>query len=124
MKSQFRIALTIASFLFTVQFAFAQQAKTVSLKQTPGVFEKTELTLEAGKPYIFEVSNAGIDHEVGFVVAPKGKLEQENHIKNAYLTKTIKDGEKATSNEVVLEKGEYVYFCPLNPTPQYTLVVK
>ena len=102
----------------------AQEPKTVSLSQTPGEFEQTELKLKAGKPYVFEVVNNGVDHEIGFVIAPKGKTDQANHISNAYLKSTISDGETAQSNEVVLEKGEYVYFCPLNPTPQYTLIVK
>jgi hypothetical protein len=81
------------------------------------------LNLKAGT-YIFEVTNTGVDHEVGFVIAPKGKTEQENHITSAYVQKTIKDGESSTSQEVKLTKGEYVYFCPMNPTPLYTLVVE
>lgn len=28
-----------------------------------------------------------------------------------------------TSPEVKLKKGKYEYFCPLNPTPRYSLVV-
>ena len=103
---------------------FAQEAEVIKLEQTPGKFETTELTLKAGESYIFEVTNSGVDHKVGFVVAPEGKTDQENHISNAYLTKTIKDGESAQSKVVTLEKGEYVYFCPLNPTPQYKITVK
>ena len=102
----------------------AQEAEKVSLVQVPGEFQQTELTLEAGKPYVFEVANSGVDHKVGFVVAPEGKTDQANHIQNAYLKSTIKDGETAESNEVVLEKGTYVYFCPLNPTPQYKIIVE
>lgn len=104
--------------------SFGQKAKTVKLNQVPGEFEKKEITLKAGKPYVFEVTNQGVDHEVGFVVAPKGQTEQANHVKEAYLKKTVNDGESAQSNVVTLEAGEYVYFCPLNPTPEYTLVVK
>ncbi len=102
----------------------AQQPKKVKLTQTPGEFEKTELKLKAGKEYVFEIANDGIDHEVGFVIAPKGKTEQANHITEAYVQKTIADGEKSVSNVVTLEAGEYVYFCPMNPTPLYTLVVE
>lgn len=105
-------------------FVNAQKVEKVSLVQTPGKFEQTELTLKAGKPYVFEVANSGIDHKVGFVVAPKGKADQANHIQNAYLKSTVEDGETAQSNEVVLESGEYVYFCPLNPTPQYKIIVE
>ena len=101
----------------------AQEAKTVSLVQTPGEFDKTELKLEAGNAYVFEVENSGVDHQVGFVVAPKGQTDQANHVKEAYVKQAISDGETSTSNVVTLEAGEYVYFCPLNPTPQYTLIV-
>ena len=102
----------------------AQNAKKVSLVQTPGQFEKTELKLKAGKDYVFEVENKGVDHAVGFVIAPKGKTDQADHIQSSYLGSTIKDGEKASSGVVTLEPGEYVYFCPLNPTPLYTIVVE
>ena len=102
---------------------FSQEANTIKLDQTKGDFVVKNLTLSEGE-YIFEVTNQGVDHEIGFVLAPKGKTEQENHIKNAYLTKTPKNGETATSKPVTLTKGENVYFCPLNPTPQYTLTVE
>ena len=102
----------------------AQKAKTVSLVQTPGEFNQTELKLKAGTPYIFEVENDGVDHEVGFVIAPKGKTEQQYHVQEAYVQKAISNGETTTSNVVTLEEGEYVYFCPLNPTPLYTLIVE
>ena len=105
-------------------FANGQDAKTISLVQVPGEFKQTELKLEAGTAYVFEVVNSGVDHEVGFVIAPKGKTGQANHIQSAYLTNTIEDGQTASSNKVVLEKGEYVYFCPLIPTPQYRITVE
>ena len=105
-------------------FAKAQEVEKVSLVQVPGKFEQTALSLKAGTSYIFEVENSGVDHEVGFVIAPKGQTEQANHIQSAYLQTVVKDGESAQSNQVVLEKGEYVYFCPLNPTPQYTVTVE
>ncbi|MFY0598315.1 MAG: cupredoxin domain-containing protein [Cyclobacteriaceae bacterium] len=116
------IALVVV--LFAGHESAAQKPKKVKLEQNPGVFKQTELKLKAGKTYIFEVANNGVDHPIGFVVAPKGKPEQENHIPEAYLTNTVEEGGKGTSKEVVLEKGEYIYFCPLNPTPQYTLVVE
>lgn len=99
------------------------EAKVIQLKQTPGEFNKKELKLKAGQPYVFEISNSGVDHEVGFVVTPKGKRTKADHIQNAYVQKMIPNGEKSTSKEVVLEAGEYEYFCPLNPTPHYSIVV-
>ena len=102
---------------------FAQEAKTIKLEQSEGEFNIQGLTLEAGT-YVFEISNNGVDHEVGFVLAPKGQTDQENHIQEAYVQKTINNGETSRSKEVTLQKGEYVFFCPLNPTPHYEIVVK
>ena len=119
--------------LFLVAFTFTAAAqdkmmkkegvKTVSLEQTKGEFTQKQITLSEGT-YIFEISNNEVGHNVGFVLAPKGKTDAANHIKNAYVTAQVKNNTKETSKEVTLKKGEYVYFCPLNPTPQYTLIVK
>ncbi|WP_340065241.1 hypothetical protein [Ascidiimonas aurantiaca] len=108
--------------IFAFVASLSAQEK-VSLKQTEGEFTQKEVRLAPGN-YVFEVTNEGVDRKVGFVLAPKGKTDQKYHIKNAYLQKTIANGETATSKEVLLKKGEYVYFCPLNPTPQYTLLVE
>ncbi len=101
----------------------AQSAKTIQLEQTEGVFTIQSLTLAEGD-YVFEISNNGVDHEVGFVLAPKGKTDPENHIKAAYVQAPVKDGASSQSQTVSLAKGEYVYFCPLNPTPQYSITVE
>ena len=98
--------------------------KVIELTQTPGEFVQQKLNLIAGETYVFQVTNKGVDHEVGFVVAPKGKPEQVNHIKNAYVKEMVKNGESQMSNEVVLEAGEYIFFCPMNPTPQYIITVE
>lgn len=119
-----KVILTFAIIAGIVFAADAQKAKTIKLSQTPGEFTQTELTLKAGKSYVFEITNDGVDHEVGFVIAPAGKTDAPNHVKEAYVSKTVKDGESSQSKEVVLEPGEYVYFCPMNPTPQYTITVK
>lgn len=101
----------------------AQEVKTVSLEQTTGEFTQKSLTLSEGT-YVFEISNNGVDHELGFVLAPKGKTDEANHIKEAYVTSMVATNSKSKTQKVTLAKGEYVYFCPLNPTPQYTLIVK
>ena len=98
------------------------KAKTVAFTQVGGEFMQKEMTLKAGT-YVFEVSNKNVGHEVGFVLAPKGKTDKANHIKAAYVKAPVKMGSMSQTNEITLEKGEYVYFCPLNPTPEYTLVV-
>ena len=105
--------------------AIAQEkAKVVKLAQVEGKFTKEKLTLKPGS-YIFEVKNKNVDKALGLVVAPadaEGKAGV--HIKEGYLAKTIEKGESARSQVVTLEPGTYKYFCPLNPTPEYTIVVK
>ncbi len=122
MKNIVLVAL-LAVFSFTAAAQDKKAVKTVALEQTSGEFTQKSLTLSEGT-YVFEIANNNIDHEVGFVLAPKGKTDQANHIKSAYVTSPVKTNSKSTSKEVKLAKGEYVYFCPLNPTPQYTLIVK
>ena len=107
--------------------AMMKDSKTtvVSLEQTKGEFTQKEITLKKGD-YVFEISNNNVGHQVGFVLVPKGKdaSKPENHIKTAYVTKAVENNSKEQSNVTTLAKGEYVYFCPLNPTPQYTLKVE
>jgi plastocyanin len=114
----------IAVVIIVLGFAFntnAQEVKTVSLEQTKGEFTQKQITLSEGS-YIFEISNTNVGHNVGFVLAPKSDVKA--HIKNAYVTAQVENNTKQTSKTVTLTKGEYVYFCPLNPTPQYTLIVE
>lgn len=118
-----KLASLITLFFAFTLAAFAQDAKTVQLQQTNGEFTVKELKLSEGT-YVFEIKNSGVDHEVGFVLAPEGKTDAAHHIKNAYVTETVATGKTQSSKEVKLEKGSYVYFCPLNPTPQYKLIVE
>lgn len=96
--------------------------KKIALEQTPGTFTVQSLTVKEGA-YQFEISNAGVDQEVGFVVVPKGKYDAMDHIKTAYVTSTVPKGSSSTTGIVELTAGEYEYFCPLNKTPKYTLTV-
>ena len=99
--------------------------KVVKLTQVPGDFNKKEITLKSGKDYVFEITNKGVDHEVGFVIAElKDNGEAGEHVKTSYLSKTIKDGESGQSKVINLKPGKYGYFCPLNPTPVRTITVK
>lgn len=119
-KSVFTLLIALVAFVAT---GFSQEVKTVTLEQTKGEFTVQELKLSPGD-YVFEVQNNGVDHPVGLVVAPEGKTDKKHHIQNAYLVSTPKSGESAKSKTVNLKKGTYVYFCPLNPTPQYKLIVQ
>lgn len=122
MKRSIMIIALLVGFAAT-GFAQKEEAKVIKLDQTPGVFTIEALTLKPGK-YIFEVTNSGVDHEVGFVIAPVTNGKEGDHIKAGYLPKAIKDGEKASSKVVELKAGTYNYFCPLNPTPHYQIIVK
>jgi len=120
-----RLASLITLFLAFTAATFAQDVKTVQLQQTNGEFTVKELKLSEGN-YVFEIENTGVDHNVGFVLVKEGQdaSEAKNHIKEAYVQKPVGTGKTESSKEVKLEKGSYVYFCPLNPTPQYKLIVE
>lgn len=126
MKKLIAILVLFVGFSMTTQAQnkmMKKNVKTVSLQQTKGEFTQKSITLSPGT-YVFEIENTGVGHDVGFVLAPKGKTDAANHIKNAYVTEVVKNDTKGHSKKVTLKKGEYVYFCPLNPTPQYTLIVE
>ena len=102
----------------------SDEVKTIKLEQTPGEFTQKSVTVPAGT-YVFEVANNGIDHNVGFVLVEKGKdvSKPENHIQTAYVTSPVGTNESQTSKPTVLTKGEYVYFCPLNPTSTDNILI-
>lgn len=118
------IFLTVAFFALTLT-SNAQDVKTISLEQTKGEFTQKEIKITEGT-YVFNISNNQAGTDVGFVLVPSGKdaSDANNHIKEAYVTQVVKEGETQNSKEVTLSKGTYTYFCPLNKTPQYTLTVQ
>ena len=122
MKKTIAIIVLVLGFIFNSN---AQEVKKVKLEQTKGEFTEKSLTLSEGT-YIFDIINSGVGTKVGFVLVPKGKsvTDPNNHIKNAYVTSPVETNTIGNTKEVTLTKGEYVYFCPLNKTPQYTLTVK
>ena len=83
------------------------------------------IELEPGT-YVFRVTNQDVPYELGFWLR-----EHDYNWKNPLhkLTKiSVSGGGIAPGTtkdyEVELEPGEYLYSCPLNPTPDYRLVVK
>ncbi len=83
------------------------------------------LMLAPGK-YIFRVTNKNVPYELGFWVR-EHDYDWRNPLHK--LTKINKSGGglnlgHTQDYEVELEEGEYLYSCPLNPTPDYRLVVK
>ena len=116
-----KIIISILTVIFSFSISIGQTTQ-VDLTQTPGVFITNDLALEAGS-YQFNIVNQGVEHEVGFVLVPKGKYDATDHIKEAYVKAPVATGKNSLTDVVILEAGEYEYFCPLNPTPKYSLKV-
>lgn len=76
--------------------------------------------------YVFRVTNKNVPYELGFWLR-EADYQLGNPVHK--LTKTSVSGGglalgKTQDYEIELEPGEYLYSCPLNPTPDYRLVVK
>ena len=83
------------------------------------------IELKPGK-YVFRVTNKNVPYVLGFWLR-EHDYNWQNPIHK--ITKTSVSGgglETGTSKDyvVTLKPGEYLYSCPLNPTPDYRLVVK
>ncbi len=77
------------------------------------------MTLKPGK-YVFRVTNSNVPYGLGFWLRGDGIVSRATlpSVSGGGLTRgTTKD------YEIELKPGEYVYSCPLNPTPDYKLVV-
>jgi hypothetical protein len=89
------------------------------------IAEATPLQLKPGR-YVFRVTNKNVPYELGFWLR-----EHDYSLSNPLhkVTKiSVSGGGLAlgtTKDYVVdLKPGQYVYSCPLNPTPNYRLVVR
>ncbi len=83
------------------------------------------LELKPGK-YVFRVVNKNVPYDLGFWLR-EHDYDWRNPIHK--LTKTSVSGGglglgQTKDYHVELEPGEYLYSCPLNPTPDYRIVVK
>lgn len=78
------------------------------------------LELKPGR-YIFRVSNENVPYELGFWLRGATLVDRA-------LLPSVSGGGLALGTtrdyEIELKPGEYVYSCPLNPTPDYSLIVK
>lgn len=122
----FTIAL---AFLVTINVSAQTAEKDVTiiqLTQVEGEFETQNLDLKPGK-YQFRIVNKDIDKEVGFLIQPAADADKDpmkTAVKNSFASEMIKKGEARYTGVVELSAGEYVYSCPLNPTPHYKISVK
>ena len=109
-------------------FKTAKKADCQAINGTTGAARLAEakvLNLKPGK-YIFRVTNRDVPYTLGFFL----REHDYNWINPLHkLTKTAVSGgglDMGTTQdfEVELEPGDYLYSCPLNPTPDYKLVVR
>lgn len=82
--------------------------------------EAKPLQLAPGK-YVFRVTNRNVPYELGFWLRGASLLDRAR-------LPSVSGGGLATGKtqdyEIELKPGNYVYSCPLNPTPDYKLVVR
>ena len=77
------------------------------------------ISLDPGK-YIFRVTNKNVPYGLGFWLRGDGLINRAKLPSVSGGGLTIG---KSRDYAIDLEPGEYVYSCPLNPTPDYRLVV-
>ena len=128
------------------------QAKTIELTQTPCQFLESEggkdrgfksakgsdcetingrtgkqrlaesktIELKPGK-YVFRVTNRDVPYELGFWLRGASLIDRARlpSVSGGGLT-----AGKTQDYAIELKPGNYVYSCPLNPTPDYKLVVR
>ena len=146
------IGATVAGIGLAAQASLAAEPRLIELTQTPCQFIESEngvdngftttkkadcesinaktgaerlskakiLELKPGK-YIFRVTNKNVSYPLGFWLRGASLIDRVRlpSVSSGGLTRgTTKD------YVVELEEGEYVYSCPLNPTPNYLLTVK
>ncbi len=144
-------AVTVSAFSLSSELQASSDATVIVLTQTPCQFLETEgadhgytsteradcmkindasgaerlansekMTLKPGK-YIFRVSNKNVPYTLGFWLRGDG-------LANRAMLPSVSGGgltEGQTADyEITLEEGDYVFSCPLNPTPDYKLQVK
>jgi len=88
-------------------------------KQTIGQRQFKPLHLSPGK-VIFRVTNKSVPYELGFWIRGRG-------LRRATLPSVSGGGllfGQTKDYALTLKKGSYWYSCPLNPTPNYPLIVE
>lgn len=82
---------------------------------------KAEPMVLAPGEYIFRVSNRNVSYPLGFWLRGDGLVARATlpSVSGGGLTTG-----KTQDYRITLEPGEYVYSCPLNPTPDYPVIVR
>lgn len=122
----FAAVATLFSANSTVAQTMESDVTIIELTQTESQFFTQNLNLKPGK-YQFRVINKDVNKDVGFVIqkaANKMEDVMKTAVPNSFTTALVKKGEAQYTGIVELKAGDYVYSCPLNPTPHYTIKVK
>lgn len=104
-------------------FTTTQKADCEAINERTGegrLAEAKVLKLKPGK-YVFRVSNENVPYEVGFWLRGAGLIGRATLPSvsgGGLVTGATKD------YEIELVDGEYLYSCPLNPTPDYKIDVE
>ncbi len=103
----------------------AEDCKAINGKSGNDRLAKAKpIELKAGK-YLFRVTNRNVPYNLGFWLRSKD-YDWKNPLHKVTRVSVSGGGlstGKTRDYEVELKPGEYVYSCPLNPTPDYRLVV-
>lgn len=76
--------------------------------------------------YVFRVKNKNVPYDLGFWLREEG-YDEAGTLRRLVMTSVSGGGLGAgvtKDYEVELEPGEYIYSCPLNPTPNYRIIVE
>ncbi len=82
--------------------------------------EAKTIRLKPGK-YVFHVVNRNVPYELGFWLRGATLLSRAT-LPSVSGGGILPGGSRVY--EIELKPGEYVYSCPLNPTPDYSLIVE
>jgi hypothetical protein len=109
-------------------FATAKKADCEAINAKTGAGRLASagvLELAPGR-YVFRVTNRDVPYELGFWLRERD-YDWRNPLHKLTKLSVSGGGLKTGTTQdyaVDLEPGEYVYSCPLNPTPDYRLIVK
>ena len=82
--------------------------------------ESKTMELKPGR-YVFRVNNRSVPYELGFWLRGESVIDRARlpGVSGGGLTRG-----RTQDYAIELKPGNYVYSCPLNPTPDYKLVVR
>jgi len=110
-----------------LKFKTSKAADCVKINKQSGLARLKKAKVLRLKPgeYVFRVNNKNVPYELGFWIRDHD-YDWRNPIHQ--VTKTSVSGGglvrgKTQEYKVTLKAGEYFYSCPLNPTPNYRIVV-